>query len=369
MVQVIRRKNHPAPSSTSKRIERVLSILGALNIIGIILILQNEQPGQNHGGKASDNLQKSLMKHQDSIDYHLEQKYTHAKLQDLGVTITDPQILKRLPPWWMIQQQYGNAPRILGLERCNRYRESTSQILLGPAGLFNSGTNLISQLLQNNCALPQSPHHFAFQAPWGKHTPADYRGVYTIPHDHYKAMDMKSVLPIVTIRHPYDWMKSTCRVPYAVRWPHGVNDGCPNLVDPYDNSTIPVTVLFGVGNHTYPTLMHLWNRWYRQYYDSVSYPRLMVRMEDLLFYPKETITQICDCVGGSMDVTGFTVLAQSAKGYANGHGNHKTGLVDGWIKYGNRRTYERFTPTDWSAAREIVDKDMLEYFGYLLPLP
>ena len=368
MVSITRRKMQRASPASNKRGERLLTLMGALNLVGILWILYTEQPKQKQPRSMETfgiyTFSRNL--HNESIDYRLDQKVTLSKLKDLGVAIPDSETIKRLPPWWMIQQQYGNGPRILGLERCYKYRQSTPRMLLGPSGLFNTGTNLISQLMQNNCALKVTPHHFAFQAPWGKHTPPDYRGVYKIPHPHYQAMDTKSVLPLVTIRHPFDWMRSTCRVPYEVIWRHGVNDHCPNLVDPKENSTIAVTVHFGVGNHTYPTLLHLWNRWYRQYYDSVSYPRLIVRMEDLLFYPKETISLICDCVGGDMNSSTFTVLTESAKTYARGHGTHKTGFVDGWIKYGNQRTYEQFSAVDRIAAYEIVDKDMMSYFGYVL---
>ena len=365
MVQITRRKIQGAASSSSnKRMERILSFLGALNLIGMLLILYTEEC-KNSVVECSRLQQQRRQEHQHFVDYNLDQAYTLSRLRKLGITISDPDIRKRLPPWWMIQQQYGNESRILGLERCQQYRQSTPQVLLGPAGLFNSGTNLISQLMQNNCMLQNTPHHFAFQAPWGKHTPADYRGRFTIPHPHYQAMDMNAVLPIGTsiiysMRPSHSIWQSASGL-HPIIW---VSD-CPNLVDPSDNTTIPVTVHYGVGNKTYPTLLHLWNRWNRQYFDSISYPRLVLRMEDLLFYPKETISQICDCVGGKMDPLSFTAVAESAKGYAEGHGTQKTGLVDGWIKYGNQRMYKQFTAADMNAASEIVDKEMMEFFGYV----
>ena len=40
-------------------------------------------------------------------------------------------------------------------------------------------------------------------------------------------------------------------------------------------------------------LVHLWNDWYTEYLEA-SYPRLLVRFEDLIFYPQQTTNLICD---------------------------------------------------------------------------
>ena len=60
-----------------------------------------------------------------------------------------------------------------------------------------------------------------------------------------------------------------------------------------------VTVTYGNGDKKYDSIAHLWNKWHEGYHDA-KFPRLMIRYEDLLFYTKQTITQICDCVGGEM---------------------------------------------------------------------
>ena len=80
------------------------------------------------------------------------------------------------------------SPLIHGLETCEEFQRITSenptQRRIAPAGLFNTGTNLLSVLLEYNC---QNPHRVAkfhgnakrghgneWQVPWGKHTPARY---------------------------------------------------------------------------------------------------------------------------------------------------------------------------------------------------
>ena len=59
----------------------------------------------------------------------------------------------KLPPVEEIQSMYGTKSYIVGLERCEDYREAVEpeHRLMGPAGLFNSATNLLYKLLTLNC--------------------------------------------------------------------------------------------------------------------------------------------------------------------------------------------------------------------------
>ena len=89
---------------------------------------------------------------------------------------------------------YG-APAILGLERCATFRETTSEFRrAATAGLFNTGTNLLTNLVRKNCVVAKAcPEKMAqkqkmammargecigypFQVPWGKHNPLHFRG-------------------------------------------------------------------------------------------------------------------------------------------------------------------------------------------------
>ena len=73
-----------------------------------------------------------------------------------------------------------------GLERCGAWRASTSDFRRGAtAGLFNSGTNLLTNLVRKNCVMPRSCPEalgqrakeaamargecigYPFQIPWG----------------------------------------------------------------------------------------------------------------------------------------------------------------------------------------------------------
>ena len=57
----------------------------------------------------------------------------------------------------LVPPLYGRGgPRILGLDRCQAYRAATPVVRrrFGVAGLFNTGTSLLQQLLVERCAMP-----------------------------------------------------------------------------------------------------------------------------------------------------------------------------------------------------------------------
>jgi hypothetical protein len=132
-------------------------------------------------------------------------------LQTRNITQVDAQYWNTIPKWETIMhnifQQSTNdenvdtnnnneyKPIIYGLETCTQFQQSTStnptQRRIAPAGMFNTGTNYLSVLLEYNCQNTQriqSPtfhgntkrgHGNEWEVPWGKHTPASYRTNYT----------------------------------------------------------------------------------------------------------------------------------------------------------------------------------------------
>lgn len=84
-----------------------------------------------------------------------------------------------LPKWQEVEDMFGIKPRILGLENCKAYRRQVPEILdrmIAPAGVFNSGTNLLFIMLEKNCKVKplhnQSRGRFKIgvgrQVNWGK---------------------------------------------------------------------------------------------------------------------------------------------------------------------------------------------------------
>ena len=73
-----------------------------------------------------------------------------------GVELDDESI-KLLPTWSQIESIIGNEPVIHGLEKCEEYKNNVPALrrMLGSAGIFNSGTNLVTRLMKENCVIPQ----------------------------------------------------------------------------------------------------------------------------------------------------------------------------------------------------------------------
>jgi hypothetical protein len=303
----------------------------------------------------------------------------------------------QLPSLAEIQSLYGSKPYIHGLDRCQSYRDAVDPEfrLMGPAGLFNSATNLAGQLLKMNCVnnariktkkyvrARDAPTGIKIQAPWGKHNPVFWRlhheakiGGANVTQEHF--------LPIVMIKDPITWMASMCRHSYEARWPHMPNH-CPNLVaNKFDRTKkhgeiIPVRVKFAtkhIGNEPLPdptnktfikydSLVHFWNRWYTEWHAQADFPRLMVRFEDLLFHAEETITQICDCAGMTMRPR-FRYVEDSAKGDFGPHAG-SAGFLASVVTYGNstKRMKDILTDeADYKFAKENLDQTLMKEFGY-----
>jgi hypothetical protein len=86
------------------------------------------------------------------------------------------------------------------------------------------------------------------------------------------------------------------------------------------STVIPVRVRFKSDQVYYDSLAHFWKEFWKEcwnphegdYMDKMDgrnhhpkdnntdFPRLMIRMEDLVFFPQVVLKTICQCVGGSM---------------------------------------------------------------------
>jgi len=300
----------------------------------------------------------------------------------------------RLPKWSEILEEYG-PPKILGLESCQVFRDKIkpNKRRISPAGIFNSGTNLLSHLLADNCDL-KTPN----QVPWGKHTPFSSHTNHTVSSKYKRKIKVHpyyETLPVVAIRDPYTWMESMCRQPYAASYEH-TKLFCPNII-PYPSDIeahprfqnmdyIPVRVKYNVDNIIkYKSMPHLWNEWYGEYIEFEStdqhdhqqsgntimkpsvFPLLVVRMEDLVFHAETVVPQLCECAGG-------TLKSEEVQHYANvANRNHgidisggiDTGLLRSVIKYGNITNRRAGYPTfQLVAARDLLDSRLMDLMGY-----
>ena len=305
--------------------------------------------------------------------------------------------LALLPSWNYILEEYGDTPRIVGLETCEQFRNSPdpAEHMISVAGTFNSGTNLLATLLWKNCYMVERVKKYGrinrgvrWQVPYGKHSPVDnetYRQLHRAENE--RGIDTNNVLPVVTIRDPYFWMTAMCRHQYHMRWPKS-NNRCPNLVPVETDSellrsvsSIPVQVKYNndtVRRHL--SMAHHFNDFYGAYLNA-SWPRVIVRYEDLIFRPRAVIEKVCACAGGKLLGFGletgtaetvdeseksFNYVKESAKDKSPIHGKNKTGLIEAMIQYknGRRRDMGNMTTQDLAFAEKNLDPRLLSLFHY-----
>jgi hypothetical protein len=110
----------------------------------------------------------------------------------------------------------------------------------------------------------------------------------------------------------------------------------------------------------------MWNLWYKEYLaEDDAFPRLIVRLEDLVFHADTVVPQLCTCAGGT-----HTKEFQHSKTVQNQNAGIDTtdvsqGLYRSVVRYGNVTNRRRGYPTfQLEAAKEILDPSMMEVFGY-----
>ena len=299
-------------------------------------------------------------------------------LEKAGIHNISQKDIEKLPTWSQVVQLYGDEPKIVGLDTCPDFISSVpaSQALVAPAGPFNSGTNLLAELLLANCILPERKRKTGgsgvrWQVNWGKHQPPRVRLQNYVDRD---VNNNSVILPVVAVRDPYSWLQSMCRRRYAAHWFHYAPGHCPNLIpnkvdweflkkapryksmveyhqnDPwlvdnvkntanftFESKTVPVYVKYKLLTTNHESLAHMWNDWYTEYLQA-EYPRVFVRMEDLVFYPRQVTERVCHCAGGTLKGNDFIYVTESAKkGGENIHGSddEKTSLLSAMIRYGS----------------------------------
>lgn len=299
--------------------------------------------------------------------------YTLSVLRAMGINrseVVDRGLLDQIPPWWQIIENYGKEPIILGLERCADFRERVHRRHVAPAGMFSTGTNLLQQMLFDNCAPPlpeQRPRMFnLWQVPWGKHNPSAARLHHIAIHQ--RDRNQSAVLPVVMMRHPYTWLYTVCTHPYSFQWEHREEYCDRSLFLKFQvqaNFGARKSHIAGIPD-TYESLIHAWRDWNAAYYEVRDYPLLIVRFEDLVFRPREVVQKVCECAGGTIGEP-FWYLKEPAN-LGTGHGTHRSDLLAAVVRYGMPlNLYKKmYSQLDWSIIRRVLDEDMglMEAMGY-----
>lgn len=305
-------------------------------------------------------------------------------LREAGIPDIEDEKLRDLPTWTQVTRLYGDSPKIYGLDTCHEFQQHSdaAEHFVGTAGTFNSGTNLMSEYLIHNCQMTKRMEKYGvknkgirWQVPWGKHIPVG-DDQYRLDHKSLKDanVDATNILPAVTIRDPYIWMQSMCRIHYKAFWAHDTH--CPNLVpSEYDKiqfpwlqqkETVPVRVKYPEFVRHHDSLVGFWNDWYNEYVHA-PFPRIIVRFEDLVFHAKQVTTAVCQCAGGEMKKKKFTYIVNSAKKGEAAHGKmeDRTSFVDAMIRYGkDTHRLDRMSREDLELARATLDPLLMEFFNY-----
>lgn len=154
---------------------------------------------------------------------------------------------------------------------------------------------------------------------------------------------------------------------------------CPSLVVPAKteeksttNSTISDTQPNKVGIYWHPeeypdavseeynSLGDLWADWYNEYL-LADFPRLLVRYEDLLFFPDQVMKVIAECIGKELTQPTRTMLHTDGDNGSEGMAD----LIHALAKHGTTkgRTSYQLSRQDLDYA-QITMADLMDWFGY-----
>ena len=318
--------------------------------------------------------------------------------------------------------RFPNGPVILGMERCPEFRRKWgSNGTIGVASLFNAGSNAFTKNLQSNLGMPGNNDRSVLleeevnlngvwaQVPWWKHNPmiSDPINGRMSNWTHHA-----SVLPIIIVRDFYFWRKSTCTASYDLEWDRGryTSSKCPGFV--MRNATLEQDGAALASSHSkvvdkheitfrvefdllpqktsvkYPSLAAVWNAFHRQYLDA-SFPRLLIRFEDTLFYLPEIIQSVQECAGASWkspkdlsenDIQNTTAWSEegrpnillyktASKAHGNSHQNDKRSYFLTTIQK-NANPFSRLhdmNKLEQDHTRHTLDPELMRIFHYTHP--
>ena len=116
------------------------------------------------------------------------------------------------------------------------------------------------------------------------------------------------------------------------------------------------------------SLAEYWSDWNRAYIRA-SFPRLIVRYEDLLFSPYEVTHAVCGCLGGvTASRDAFSVPSDSVKAGKKGHGDGGRGRAAALLWYNDTHSSaarrDLYTEVDRAFLRDHLDLGMATALCY-----
>ena len=133
-----------------------------------------------------------------------------------------------------------------------------------------------------------------------------------------------------------------------------------------DSKVVPVRVRYKSTVEYHESLVHMWKDWYQEYFEA-EFPRLIVRLEDVVFHPEKVLKEVCNCVDGSLSKT-LTLTGESAKaGDEKFHGKNLTNLADAMVSHVFTNRTKGMTRDDHTYAIEALEDSVMKTFGYTNP--
>lgn len=282
----------------------------------------------------------------------------------------------------------GDEPVVIGMERCAEFRRQFGpNRTIGMAGLFNSGTNALLHSLQANIGIPgnnisdwgdffgayKELNGIQFQVPWWKHNPQI--GNWSCCGRHCcgrHQMKHRHILPVVVVRDPISWRHSMCTAPYNMYWDGSRSRGnlgnCPVMNHAANGSIVSPPVYFHIKpvqrpkTVEYTSLVQVWNEFYGSYVDA-TYPRLIVRQEDVLLQMPKVVEKIRKCIGGYSKHESFRTLQAPVKT----HGNSGPSDLSSQIRRIAKRPVSNMSRAEVLYTRSNLSPMLMDLFQYKIP--
>lgn len=148
-----------------------------------------------------------------------------------------------------------------------------------------------------------------------------------------------------------------CKQSYDATWNKSGGDRCPNLLLPNSNEPNPVRVNWeSKFPENYGSLVELWNDWNKAYVQA-TFPRLLIRYEDMLWHGEKVLELIAECAGiPRRQPFSFRYGASKTHGHS---GNLVTSLQK--LLAPSRQL---MTPRNAEFAQHQLNKELMELFQY-----
>jgi hypothetical protein len=155
-----------------------------------------------------------------------------------------------------------------------------------------------------------------------------------------------------------------CKESYDVEWSKS-RDSCPNLLNNETKKPVRANVpspeqgRWCNVSYNYNSIAEMWSAWNGQYVDA-TFPRLIIRFEDMIFHTEKVVQSISQCSGWSQrDVFKYAVEPSKIHGWS-------TDFLGALMKTGTAKgRYANLTLPDFEYSRRAFNQTLMDLFQYV----